>query len=87
MRKGEESEGDPEVEEEMVVERGAVRAGVRGKEPWGEQERGAGGARDAGERHVFRIARSVWRLHAGRSRCDVEAIGFDSRYLLRWTMA
>ena len=29
----EEGEGDPEVEEEMVVERGAVGAGVGGKEP------------------------------------------------------
>jgi hypothetical protein len=28
---GEESEGDPEIEEEMVIERGAVGAGVGGQ--------------------------------------------------------
>jgi hypothetical protein len=33
MCEGEESEGDPEVEKEMVVERGAVGAGVGGEEP------------------------------------------------------
>lgn len=37
VREGEESEGDPKIEEEMVVERGAVGAGVGGQEPWGEQ--------------------------------------------------
>jgi hypothetical protein len=60
---GEESEGDPEIEEEMVVERGAVNAGVGGEVPgWGEQERGMGadGARLAGMEHGLRIARSVW---------------------------
>jgi hypothetical protein len=39
MGEGKEGECDPEVEEEMAVERGAVGAGVEGKEPWGEQER------------------------------------------------
>jgi hypothetical protein len=59
---GEESEGDPEVEKKMVVERGAVSAGVGGKEPrWGEKERRvAGKARLAGVEHGLRIARSVW---------------------------
>ena len=58
VRQGEEGEGDPEVEEKVVVERGAVSAGVGGQEPrWGEQKRGvAGRARLAGERHTSRIS-------------------------------
>ena len=55
-----ESERDPEIEEELMVERGAVSTGVGGEEPGGEKERGVGGARDAGGRHRLRIARSFW---------------------------
>ena len=52
-----ESEGDPEIEEELVVERGAVGAGVGGEKPGGEQERGfADEARLAGDRHTSRIS-------------------------------
>ena len=63
MREGEEGESDPEIEEEMVVECGAVGAGITWKEPgWGEQERGVMcEARLAGERHTSRIS----RLRAG----------------------
>ncbi len=39
MREGQESEDDPEVEEEMVVERGAMGAGVGGEEPWPKKHR------------------------------------------------
>ena len=49
----------------MAVERGAVGAGIGGEEPrWGTHERGgeADVARDAGEKHGLRIARSVWWL-------------------------
>jgi hypothetical protein len=61
VSEGEEGEGYPEIEEEMVVERRAVSAGVGGKEPgWGEQERGVVcEARLAGVGHGLRIARSV----------------------------
>ena len=64
VSKGEEREGNPEIEEEMVIERWAVGAGVGGEEPGGEQkcEGGTGRARDAGEKHVLRIARSIWRV-------------------------
>jgi len=64
VSQGEEREGDPEVEEEMVIERWAVGAGIGGEEPGGEQKRGGGTgrARDAGEKHVLRIARSIWRV-------------------------
>ena len=64
---GEESQGYPEVEEEVVVEREAVGAGVGGEEPRGEQERGGGtgGGRDAGEKNVLRISRSICRVTCG----------------------
>ena len=58
MREGEEGEGNPEVEEKMVVECGAVSAGVGGKKPGCKQERGVrvGGPRLAGEEHESRIS-------------------------------
>jgi hypothetical protein len=62
VREDEKAEGNPEVEEEMVVERGAVGAGVGWKEPrWNEQKRGVvGEARLAGVGHGLRIARPFW---------------------------
>jgi hypothetical protein len=58
VREGEEGEGNPEVEEKMVVECGAVSAAVGGEKPrWGQQKRAvAGQARFAGERHTSRIS-------------------------------
>ena len=78
MSEGEEGEGYPEIEEEVVVERGAVSAGVGGKEPgWGEQERGvACEARLAGVGHGLRIARSV-SVSGMRSKAKAKAKAED----------
>src|SRR6202000_2540860 len=54
------SERNPQVEEEVMVECGAVGTGVSGEEPWGKQ-RGVGEARHAEAGHKLRIARSVLR--------------------------
>ena len=73
MGECEEGEGDPEIEEEMVVERGTVGAGVDGEKPGCDQER-AGGvqeARLAGEEHELRI--SCLRV------CDPTGINRTSR--------
>lgn len=65
MRESEQSKSDPQVEEEVMVECGAVGTGVRGEEPWGKQ-RGVGEARHAEAGHKLRIARSVSRALAVR---------------------
>ena len=57
MREGEEGEGDPEIEKEVVVECGTVGAGVGGQEPWAGGGRLVGPkVRDAKEGHTWRIS-------------------------------
>ena len=62
MRDGEEGECDPEVEEEMVIEGGAVGAGVGGEERWVAGSGLGPDARDAGEGHTWRISRRGPRI-------------------------
>jgi hypothetical protein len=55
--KGEEGEGDPEVEEEMVVEREAVGAGVGGERPRKDRHRRVLRGEERGHRiRILRVA-------------------------------